>query len=63
MYDYYTFDLYPEQKKNNNINYNNPIFISKELSLFEKDGNNNIVNIQPILPFTLNDKGIINLEL
>ena len=63
MYDYYTFDLYPEQKKNNNINYNNPIFISKELSLFEKDGNNNIVNIQPILPFSINDKGIINLEI
>ena len=27
MYDYYTFDLYPEQNKNNNIKYNNPIFI------------------------------------
>jgi hypothetical protein len=63
MYDYYTFDLYPEQNKNNNIKYNNPIFISKELSLFEKDGNNNIVNIQPILPFSINDKGIINLEI
>ena len=63
MYDYYTFDLYPEQNKNSNIKYNNPIFISKELSLFEKDGNNNIVNIQPILPFSINDKGIINLEI
>ena len=63
MYDYYTFDLYPEENKNNNIIKNNPIFISKELSLFDKDGNNNIVNIQPILPFCINDKGIINLEL
>lgn len=63
MYDYYTFDLYPEQNKNNNTKYNNPIFISKELSLFEKDGNNNIVNIQPILPFSINDRGIINLEI
>ena len=63
LYDYYTFDLYPEKYKNNIYSKNNPIFISKELSLFEKDGNNNIVNIQPILPFTLNDKGIINLEL
>ena len=66
MYDYYTFDLYPENNKNNKNNNNilkKPIFISKELSLFEKDGNNSIVNIQPILPFGINDKGIINLEI
>ena len=63
MYDYYTFDLYPENNNKKNIFKNNSIFISKELSLFEKDGNNNIVNIQPILPFRINDKGIINLEL
>ena len=63
MYDYYTFDLYPGHNKNNNTTYKNPIFISKELSLFDKDGNNNIVNIQPILPFSINDKGIINLEI
>ena len=63
MYDYYTFDLYPEYNTNNNINNNTTIFILKELSLFEKDGNNNIVNVQPILPFCINDKGIINLEL
>ena len=65
LYDYYTFDLYPSDKYKNNFYPKNssPIYISKELSLFEKDGNNNIVNIQPILPFTLNDKGIINLEL
>ena len=63
LYDYYTLDLYPEKYKNNSYSNNNPIYISKELSLFEKDGNNNIVNIQPILPFSLNDKGIINLEL
>ncbi len=63
MYDYYTFDLYPENNTKNNMIKNNSIFISKELSLFEKDGNNNIVNIQPILPFCINDKGIINLEL
>ena len=64
MYDYYTFDLYPEKKSTeNNNSINNHIFISKELSLFERDGNNNIVNIQPILPFCINDKGIINLEI
>ena len=63
MYDYYTFDLYPENNINNNKLLKTPIFISKELSLFEKDGNNSIVNIQPILPFNINDKGIINLEI
>ena len=63
IYDYYTFDLYPENKNNKNVINKNPVFISKELSLFEKDGNNNIVNIQPLLPFCINDKGIINLEL
>ena len=61
LYDYYTFDLYPEKNKYNFLD--KKVYISKELSLFEKDGNNNIVNIQPILPFSLNDKGIINLEL
>ena len=59
MFDYYTFDLYPE--KTEKIA-NKSIYISRELSLFEKDGNN-IVSIQPILPFSINDKGIINLEL
>ena len=63
LYDYYTFDLYPNKYKNNNNLLKTPIFISKELSLFEKDGNNSIVNIQPILPFNINDKGIINLEI
>ena len=65
LYDYYTFDLYPPDKYKNSIYPKNSagIYISKELSLFEKDGNNNIVNIQPILPFTLNDKGLINLEI
>jgi hypothetical protein len=61
MFDYYTFDLYPEKSENNNLT-NKSIYISKELTLFEKDGNN-IVSIQPILPFSINDKGIINLEL
>jgi len=61
MFDYYTFDLYPEKRESNNLEYKS-IYISKELSLFEKDGNN-IVSIQPILPFSINDKGILNLEL
>ena len=61
MYDYYTFDLYPENYKNNDMN-NNSIFISKELPIKEKD-NNNLAFVQSILPFLVNDKGIINLEL
>jgi hypothetical protein len=61
MFDYYTFDLYPEKSEINKLT-NKSIYISKELTLFEKDGNN-IVSIQPILPFSINDKGIINLEL
>ena len=61
MYDYYTFDLYPENYKNNAMN-NNSIFISKELPIKEKD-NNNLAYVQSILPFLVNDKGIINLEL
>ena len=61
MYDYYTFDLYPENYKNNDMN-NNSIFISKELPIKEKD-NNNLAYVQSILPFLVNDKGIINLEL
>ena len=61
MYDYYTYDLYSENDKIPNI------YINKEQSLFN---NNNISNktdklvfIQPILPFKINDKGIINLEI
>ena len=61
IYDYYAFDLYPENYKDNDIN-NNLIFISKVLPIKEKD-NNNIANVQTILPFLINDKGIINLEL
>ena len=61
MYDYYTFDLYPENYKNNDMN-NNSVFISKELPIKEKD-NNNLAYVQSILPFLVNDKGIINLEL
>ena len=61
MYDYYTFDLYPENYKNNDMN-NNSIFISKELPIKKKD-NNNLAYVQSILPFIVNDKAIINLEL
>ena len=62
MYDYYSFDLYPDDFLDDYDISNNQIFLSKELPIKEKD-NNNLANIQPILPFLLNDKAIINLEL
>jgi len=58
MYDYYTFDLYSE--------YDNTfpnIFINKEQSLFDINASDKLVYIQPILPFKINDKGILNLEI
>ena len=61
MYDYYTYDLYPENDKIPNV------YINKEQSLFNNSNNINntdkLVFIQPILPFKINDKGIINLEI
>ena len=62
MYDCYTFDLYPENYFDDNNIKNNSIFITKELPIKERD-NNNLANVQPLLPFIVNDKGIINLEL
>ena len=58
MYDYYTFDLYSE----NDSNYPN-IFINKEQSLFDINASDKLVYIQSILPFKINDKGILNLEI
>ena len=62
MYDYYTFDLYPESDQLPNI------YINKEQLLFKNNSNNGddidkLLFIQPILPFKINDKGIINLEI
>ena len=60
MYDYYTYDLYSENDEIPNI------YLNKEQLIFN---NNNIksedklVFIQPILPFKIKDKGIINLEI
>ena len=62
MYDNYTFDLYPENYFIDNSKNNVKTFVSKELPIKERD-NNNLAYVQPILPFLINDKGIINLEL
>ena len=55
MYDHYTFDLFYEG--------NQKYFLMEELSLFPKDNTDKILYIQPILPFKINDRGIINLEI
>ena len=55
MYDHYTFDLLCEG--------NQKYFLMEELSLFAKDTTDKILYIQPILPFKINDRGIINLEI
>ena len=61
MYDYYTYDVYPENYKTPNI------YINKEQLYFKDNISDNNIDkllfIQPILPFKVNDKGIINLEI
>ena len=61
--DYYSFDFYPKNERNNgNNNKNNKIYISKELPIQGKNSNN-IATVQSILPFTEQDQGFINLEI
>ena len=58
MYDYYTFDLYPNEYRFPNI------YITKESQqLPDQTKEEKLVYIQPILPFKYNDKGIINFEI
>ena len=58
MYDYYTFDLYSEYDKNYPY-----IYINKEQPLFDVNNSDKLVYIQPILPFRINDRGILDLEI
>ena len=59
MYDCYTYDLYSEKDETPNI------YINKEPLIFNNNINaeEKLVFIQPILPFKVKDKGIINLEI
>ena len=59
MYDCYTYDLYSENDETPNI------YINKEPLIFNNNINaeEKLVFIQPILPFKVKDKGIINLEI
>ena len=65
LFDCYQFDLYNEKYSNDNIKNKNfkGIYLSQEISLFGLDKNDELINIQQILPFKVNDKGIFNFEI
>jgi len=79
LYDCYGFDLfYPNKNNNNNRKENEDVddiqnkndedefkgvYISKQITNFRYDKNDELLNIQPILPFEIGDKGIFNLEI
>jgi len=65
LFDCYQFDLYNEKYNNDNIKNNifKGIYLSQEISLFGLDKNDELINIQQILPFKVNDKGIFNFEI
>ena len=65
LYDYYQFDLYNEKYDNKNENNKKfkGIYLTQEISLFGLDKNDELINIQPVLPFKINDKGIFNFEI
>ena len=65
LFDYYGFDIICENdnSKNNKENEFKGVYLSKQISRFNYDKNDNLVNIQPILPFKLNDRGIFNFEI
>ena len=65
LYDYYQFDLFNEKNKNKNEKNKEfkGIYLSQEASLFGLDQNDELINMQPILPFKIKDKGIFNFEI
>jgi len=65
LYDCYGFDIIPEIKKSENKSKEEfkGIYLSKQMSRFHIDKNDELINIQPILPFKLNDRGIFNFEI
>ena len=65
LYDCYGFDLFCDNKeKEKNIDSKfTGIYLSKQITLFGNDKNDELINIQPILPFKINDKGIFNLVI
>ena len=60
--DYYSYDFYPKFIHKSNPEKNKIIFLSKELPIIGKDSNN-IAKVQPILPLSEGDQGLLNLEI
>ena len=65
LFDCYGFDLFCNDKeKQANIDKKEySVYLSKQINNFGIDKNDEILNIQQILPFKINDKGIFNLEI
>ena len=74
LYDCYGFDLFYKNnnKKENDINdiqnRNDEdefkgVYLSKQIANFRYDKNDELLNIQSILPFNIGDKGIFNIEI
>ena len=65
LYDCYGFDIIPETNKIENELKKEfkGVYLSKQMSRFNIDKNDELINIQPILPFKFDDRGIFNLEI
>ena len=65
LYDCYGFDIIPEIdliEKESKKEFKG-VYLSKQMSRFNIDKNDELINIQPILPFKFNDIGIFNFEI
>ena len=65
LYDCYGFDIIPEiinLEKESKKEFKG-VYLSKQMSKFNIDKNDDMIIIQPILPFKLNDRGIFNFEI
>ena len=66
LYDCYGFDIIPDKinltEKKSEEEFKG-VYLSKQMSRFNIDKNDELINIQPILPFKLNDIGIFNFEI
>ena len=65
LFDCYGFDIIPEINPQENAKKKEfkGIYLSKQMSRFNIDKNDELINIQPILPFKFNDRGIFNFEI
>ena len=65
LYDCYGFDIIPENIfiENKSKKEFKGIYLNKSMSRFNIDKNDELICVQPILPFKFNDKGIFNFEI